>query len=121
LTRTASPVAAIESSGGHPRWEEIDHIMREWQPAQLVVGLPAAGNNAAIRAAIADFVQLLGNRYKLPVHTVDETLTSRAAQAQIAADRRSGARTKRARKGDIDKHAACLIAERWMAESQQDG
>ena len=95
--------------------------MREWQPGLLVVGMPAAGNNEEVRAAIADFVQVLGNRYKLPVHTVDETLTSRAAQAQLAAGRRSGARTKRTRKGDIDKHAACLIAERWMSETDRNG
>jgi putative Holliday junction resolvase len=121
LTRTATPVTTVFASRGEPPWDDIDRLLREWQPECLVVGMPSPGNNAEVRAAIADFVQELGNRYKLPVHTVDETLTSRAAEAQLAAARRSGVRTRRTRKGDVDRHAACLIAERWMAETDHNG
>ena len=121
LTATATPLTTVLVRNGIPDWVAIDHCIADWAPAELIVGQPPKRDNKKVLAAIANFVQELQNRYKLPVNTVDESLTSRAAEAMLAAQRRGGIRKKRTRKGDIDKHAACFIAERWMAETKQNG
>lgn len=111
LTRTATPLVTLRAIAGDPSWAEVDRIVEEWRPAALIVGMPAPAENP-LRAQIADFVQTLRVRYKLPLHTVDETLTSAAAEADLRERRRRGGR--KTRKSDIDMRAACLIAEQWI-------
>ena len=68
-------------------------------------------------SSIADIgTTALEERYRLPVATVDETLTSEAARAEIATGRRSGFLRRRVAKGRTDRIAACLIAEQWLNE-----
>jgi RNase H-fold protein (predicted Holliday junction resolvase) len=71
---------------------------------------------ARLLEKIANFVQALEIRYKLPVYLVDESQTSQAAQAALTRERREGTRKKRVKRGDIDQLAACIIAQRWLAE-----
>jgi len=40
ITKTANPIAIISARDGVPDWSEIEKLILEWQPAQLVVGLP---------------------------------------------------------------------------------
>jgi putative Holliday junction resolvase len=102
--------------GNDVPWRELDRVIAEWQPAQLVVGVPQGAGAAQIAAQIRDFIAALGRRYALPVATVDETLTSAAARAELSTNRRSGYLRRRVGKGRTDRVAACLIAEQWMNE-----
>jgi putative Holliday junction resolvase len=120
LTGTATPLTTLHAARGVP-WRAIDDILFAWRPARIVVGLPIAGGDPETRARIARFVHDLQIRYKLPVATVDEGLTSRAARSGLAQQRQRGLRKKRTRKHDIDKYAACLIAEQWMNETAGHG
>lgn len=119
LTATASPIAVITCRHGEPHWPDVDRCMKEWAPAALLVGNPPTGSEA-LRTKLQNFVQALENRYKLPVCLVDESLTSHAAEMQLAALRRDGIRTRRVKRGEVDKLAACLIAQRWLDESEPD-
>jgi putative holliday junction resolvase len=74
-----------------------------------------SGVEAIARRARA-FAADLAERYGLPVATVDETLTSAAAESELADKRRSGYLRRRVGKGSIDRVAACLIAEQWMSQ-----
>ncbi len=112
-TCTASPMKAIRNRADVP-WPEIDALIEQWQPAALLVGLPGGGDNAAISAAAEEFAQALARRYSLPVTTVDETLTSRAARSELNMARRDGLMTRRIKRTDVDSLAACLIAEQWL-------
>ncbi len=112
-TRTASPLTTLRADG-RPPWTEIDRVIDDWQPAQLVVGVPEGEGAEAIARRARAFAAALGERYALPVATVDETLTSVAAQAELAEKRRSGYLRRRVGKGGVDRLAACLIAEQWM-------
>lgn len=112
-TCTASPTKALRNGSDVP-WSEIDALIAQWQPAGLLVGLPGEGDNADISAAAAEFAQALRQRYSLPVTTVDETLTSRAARSELNMARRDGLMTRRIKKTDVDSLAACLIAEQWL-------
>jgi putative Holliday junction resolvase len=119
LTATASPVGIVECRDGEPRWQEIDQIVAEWAPAAFVTGVPPQGSEH-LHERISNFVQALENRYKLPVYLVDESLTSQAAEAALTKERREGTRKKRVKRGDIDQLAACIIAQRWLADLNPD-
>jgi putative Holliday junction resolvase len=119
-TRTASPLATLEVRRELP-WSEIDRVIEEWRPAQLVVGLPQGPGTESVARHVADFVAALTKRYGLPVATVDETLTSAAAHTELAAGRRSGYLRRRVGKGKTDRIAACLIAEQWLSDQPPSG
>lgn len=116
-TRTASPLTTLQVDRDLP-WARLDRILDEWQPAQLVVGVPEGDGAAAIARRARAFATALAERYSLPVATVDETLTSAAAQTELAEGRRSGYLRRRSARGRVDRAAACLIAEQWMNEQQ---
>jgi putative Holliday junction resolvase len=115
LTRTASPVATLNRHDDVP-WPALDRLIAEWQPAQFIVGMPEDGGDSALKRGIELFTAALRRRYDVPVATVDESLTSRAAHSAARDGRRSGYLRRRVDKGRIDKLAACLIAEQWMTE-----
>ena len=114
-TRTASPLTTVRVDR-EPPWQELDRIIDDWRPAQLVVGVPEGDGAAAIARQARAFAAALAERYGLPVVTVDETLSSAAAQSELAEKRRSGYLRRRVGKGSVDRVAACLIAEQWMNE-----
>jgi putative Holliday junction resolvase len=113
-TRTASPLTTLRIDRDLP-WTEIDRVMDDWRPAQLVVGVPEGDGVAAIARQASEFATALEARYGLPVATVDETLTSVAAHAELAEGRRSGYLRRRIGRGRVDRLAACLIAEQWLS------
>ena len=114
-TRTASPLTTVRVDR-EPPWQELDRIIDDWRPAQLVVGVPEGDGAAAIARQARAFAAALAERYGLPVVTVDETLSSAAAQSELAEKRRSGYLRRRVGKGGVDRVAACLIAEQWMSQ-----
>ena len=114
-TKTASPLTTLRVERDLP-WIEIDRVIEDWQPAQLVVGVPEGEGAATIARRARSFAAELAERYGLPVATVDETLTSVAAETELAEKRRSGYLRRRVGKGSVDRVAACLIAEQWMRE-----
>jgi putative Holliday junction resolvase len=114
-TRTASPLTTVRADR-EPPWRELDRIIDDWRPAQLVVGVPEGDGAASIARRARAFAAALGERYGLPVATVDETLSSAAAESELAEKRRSGYLRRRVGKGGVDRVAACLIAEQWMNE-----
>jgi putative pre-16S rRNA nuclease len=112
-TRTASPLTTLNVDGAVP-WTDLDRVVADWRPGQLIVGLPSGDGAAEIARRIRGFVAELGTRYGLPVATVDESLTSAAARSELSAGRRSGFLRRRVGRGRTDRVAACLIAEQWM-------
>ena len=114
-TRTASPLTTVRVDR-EPPWRELDRIIDDWRPAQLIVGVPEGDGAASIARRARAFAAALGERYGLPVATVDETLSSAAAESELAENRRSGYLRRRVGKGGVDRVAACLIAEQWMNE-----
>jgi putative Holliday junction resolvase len=117
-TRTASPLTTLRVERDLP-WTELDRILADWRPAQLVVGVPEGEGAATVARRARQFAAALGNRYALPVATVDETLTSVEAETTLAENRRSGYLRRRVGRGRVDRVAACLIAEQWINEHPQ--
>ena len=123
--RLASPLLTLPAREGVPDWPALDRLVKEWNPGQLVVGVPYNGAGARIagsgasettdsESAAERFAAELEARYPLPVIRIDERLTSVEAESRLREQRRSGARTKKVRTGDVDALAACVIAEMWL-------
>jgi len=115
LTGSARPLPAV----GDGDWPAIAHLIGEWRPAALIVGLPLDEDGGEQRAtgAARRFAAQLAQRFGLPVHQVDERYSSRAADDALRDARASGRMMRRVRKGDRDGQAARVILEQWLAGS----
>jgi putative holliday junction resolvase len=120
LSRAAAPRGTVPVRAGRIRWETIDKLLREWQPALAVVGLPynVDGSDSAMTGDARGFAAALTQRYALRVVVVDERYSSLEAAARLKAARASGLRRRRIAKADVDAAAACVILERWFTEEQ---
>lgn len=112
LTGSARPLPALANGD----WDGVGRLIREWRPAALIVGLPLNedGGEQPASAAARRFAAELAQRHGLPVHTVDERYSSRAADDALRSARASGRMARRVRKGDRDAQAARVILEQWL-------
>jgi putative Holliday junction resolvase len=119
LSATATPLAAVLAGPGGQQWAAIAALVRDWQPALAVVGLPynVDGSESTQTTAARAFAGELEARYALHVELIDERYSSLEAQERLQQARESGARKRRVGKADIDAAAACIILERWIAEN----
>lgn len=116
LTRTARALTTLEYSTAALPWIAIDKLMREYQPAQLVVGLPwnMDGTPTLLTDASRAFGAELNTRYNKPVALVDERLSSREAESQLREARASGMKKRRNTHADVDMIAARILLEQWL-------
>jgi len=114
-TRTAEGVATLRIGREGPEWRDVDRLVAQWQPGAMVVGLPrlADGQEAPLAAGVRRFGARLEARYNLPVHFVDERLSTSEARHRL---REAGTRGKRLR-GARDTYAAELILQSFLEES----
>ena len=118
LTGSAQPLAPLASKSQTQLLEGVAKVLQDWQPAQVVVGLPltADGHDSPMSETIRAFGQALQQAHpSVEVLFHDERLTSQAAASAHAHRRQSG--QARARDADkLDSVAAALILESWMRE-----
>ena len=117
ITGSASPLGVIANRNGRIDHDRLGALIKEWQPTQLVVGMPshADGSPSDMQAAVDVFIEELGC-YQLPIDTVDERYTSIEAERVLKKARAAGSRG-RISKDVIDSAAAVFIAERYLAGS----
>jgi putative Holliday junction resolvase len=108
----AHPLTTVRYSDAARRDEAIAALVEEWQPAQLVVGLPAHmdGVEHEISKRARKFARALHARFKLPVELVDERLTSVVAEMELAQAHVKSSR----RKAVIDQAAAREILQHYF-------
>ena len=102
--RTVHPLSTVA------RFEQVESLVRLWQPARLVVGVPTSidGKPHAMTRRAEDFARRLERRFKLPVTRVDERFSSVEAQSRL---RGVGKKTA------IDSVAAQLLLEQYFDEA----
>ena len=113
---TANPLTTlVVPSSGMP-WDKIDEIIGQWHPDALVVGRVEhdTQDQGRIKRRVRNFCKALGDRYCLPVETVDESFSSARAYA-VLKDMRAQGQRKKIRKTDIDKASAAIILQTWLA------
>ena len=115
LTGTASALTTVAARDGKPDWEAISHLIDEWQPDAVVVGLPLNmdGSDHELSRRARRFGNQLHGRYNLPAHFIDERLSSLEAEALLRGG--SQAHRKALYKESIDKLAAQVILETWLS------
>jgi putative Holliday junction resolvase len=116
LTGTAEALATVAAQDGRPDWPALDRLIADWRPAAIVAGVPynARGGETRLATAALRFADELGDRYGIEVYRVDERLTSREAEDSLRERRRSGAKAKRVRRGDVDREAARILLLQWL-------
>jgi putative holliday junction resolvase len=101
ITQTAQALPTIKAQG-ELRWPLIDHLIREWTPQAIVVGVPFHPDGAAHDNThkARQFGRQLKARYRLPLFEVDERYSTVEAIS-------GGAK-------DADGAAACIILEQFL-------
>lgn len=111
LLQSATPLTSLLYSNHKPDWNGVTRLVAEWQPAELVVGLPfdLDDTESEVAGKAKRFARQLHGRYRLPVHMIDERLTSREAASILQTQDKSD--------GRLDAMAAALILETWLRSS----
>lgn len=112
VTGTAQGLPAFKAQDGIPNWENIEKVIKEWQPNLLVVGLPLNmdGTEQPLTHRAQKFANRLNGRFNIPTVLQDERLTTVEARQEIF--ERGG--YKALKKGKVDSISACLILESWF-------
>ena len=106
ITQIGQPVKTIAASNEDARFKAIELLLKEWQPHQLVVGLPCHpdGVEHDMTAKAKRFGNQLHGRFQLPVAWVDERYTSAVLAGEL--DMRD----------NLDAQSAALILEQYFLE-----
>lgn len=118
ITRTATPLTSLKAFDGIPQWDEIGKLIKTWGAKALIIGLPLNmdGTEQPITAAAKKFGNRLEAHFKLPVHRMDERLTTAEAKQQLF----DSAGYRALDKASVDSFAAKLILESWLREQESD-
>lgn len=115
LTNSARILHKIHCQAGIPvPFQQVTDLLTQWRPQIIVVGLPYRPDGKPQRAtqhALA-FIELLRQHTQIPIHAIDESLTTKSARADLF---ESGG-FKQLQKSDVDSYAAKLIVESWLNE-----
>lgn len=116
ITCSARPLSTLDAKFGVPSWDAVQKIISEWRPQALIVGLPTCIDDSEqyTTSAARGFARQLRKRFLLPVHLVDERLSTVEARAQLFAE--GGYR--KIKQSQVDSFAACIILEQWLQHSK---
>ncbi len=108
----ATPLRAAVEKDEAARWRRMERVIAEKRITGLVVGYPYnMDGSAGFKAREVDrFVEDLKARFSLPVHLVDERLTSSLAEERYRGRKKEIDR----RSGEIDSHAAAVILQDFL-------
>ncbi|MCS5712598.1 Holliday junction resolvase RuvX [Candidatus Berkiella aquae] len=115
ITQTATPLITLKARQGIPQWDQVQKIITEWEPHGLVVGLALQpdGSDSATSLKARQFGDSLRKRFKLPVHFVEERLTSVAASHILKQQHHYSKDT------DSDAMAAAIILESFLNRTKE--
>lgn len=118
----ATPLPTLRRRRGkRPPLAALEGIGREHGVKAVVFGLPLEldGTESEWTREVRRVAEALGERLEVPVHFVDERLTSVRAEEAV---RRSGLpRSKREDKERVDRAAAVLILQTWLDRREPSG
>lgn len=108
----ATPLPALVDADEAVRWRQLGEVIRQRRITDLVLGYPYnMDGSVGFKAKEVDaFAARLKAAFSLPVHLVDETLTSAEAESSIAKKDRRAVRDS----GLVDSRAACLILQDYL-------
>ena len=90
ITGTARPLPAIKAQDGTPDWNIIERLLKEWQPDEIIVGLP------------------------LNMDGTEQPLTASTVEARSGLFEQGGYRALN--KGKVDSASAVIILESYFEQ-----
>ncbi len=106
VTKLGQPLKTIAAPNSDGLFREIENLLEEWVPNQLVVGLPMHpdGTEHEMTSKAKRFGNQLHGRFGVPVSWVDERYTSAVLEGNAQM------------RDNLDSHSAVLILEQYFAE-----
>jgi len=107
VAQMGQALKTISQANMDVRFQELAALLKEWQPDQLVVGLPVHpdGTPHEMTAKAKRFGNQLHGRFQLPVVWVDERYSSVVLEGDDKM------------RDNLDSHSAVLILEQYFAEA----
>ena len=112
--RIAHPLTTLSCKGGSPNPAKVEQLVARWRPRQIVIGRPAEHSPPALLNGIDRFARRMERQFGLPVSRTDESYSSLEAKERLRRQRRASLRSTIG-KDEVDKIAACVILESWLA------
>ena len=108
----ATPLPALTEADAERRWTALRQVIAQRRITDLVLGYPLnMDGSAGFKAKEVDaFAARLRQECSLPVHLVDERLTSYEAESTIAKSKRREVRAS----GIVDSRAATIILQDFL-------
>jgi putative Holliday junction resolvase len=108
----ATPLPALTDADPAQRWTALAAIVKQRRATDFVVGQPLnMDGSAGFKAKeVEAFAARLRAEFGLPVHFIDERLTSYEAESTIAKSKRRDVRAS----GIIDSRAATIILQDFL-------
>lgn len=115
ITRSARPLTTLACEPESNFWSALHELIQTWRPQVLVVGLPLNmdGTSQWTTELAKQFSQTLAYQTQLPVHNVDERLTTVEARSRVFEQGGYHALQKQT----IDAEAAVAIIESWLEDN----
>ncbi len=109
---SATALDTIRVINDQPDWNHISCLVAEWQPQAIIVGWPIQMDNSdnPVTPRARRFGNQLHGRYNIPVHHVDERLSTYMALSEI---REAGYNSQRSRTL-VDSYAAREILQTFL-------
>lgn len=110
----ALPIPAAVAASKKERMQQIDTAIQQRHVQRLVVGYPLNMNGSVgFKAREVDvFIEELERRFKLPIHRVDERLSSHSVEQGLKGQKKKPDR----KSGEIDSRSAALILQDFIEE-----
>lgn len=113
ITKTANSLPGLKAKDGIPDWNQIEKLLKEYQPDLVLVGLPLNmdSSESELSSRARKFANRIHGRFGLKVEMVDERLTSFAAKGEVI--EQGGSRDYK--NNPVDSIAARILLEDWLA------
>ena len=110
----AMPLPAAVAASKKERMRHIETMLAQRKAEELVVGYPLNMNGTAGFKAkeVDEFIGELEKRFRLPIHRIDERLSSHSVVQGLKGQKKKPSRQS----GEIDSRAAALILQDFIEE-----
>ncbi len=115
----ATPLPALAAADPSKRWASLGALLKERRITDVVLGHPLNmdGSIGPKAGEVEEFARRIRSEFGVPVHLVDERLTTYEAESTIAPVKRRSVRST----GLIDSRAATIILQDYLDGHAPDG
>ncbi len=108
----ATPLPALVVADPLKRWARLAALLRERRVTDIVMGLPLNmdGSSGPKALEVGAYARRIRSEFGIPVHLIDERLTSYEAESTIAPAKRRSVREA----GLVDSRAATIILQDYL-------